>query len=177
MLDGEWEDAPARDDVWDGGDESLVDMRCSVVVLREESVLLVHRTWDDARPASGDWVLPGGRPRPHESMTSCARREVAEETGLDVTVGACLFVLEVSSAPPLVHRGVELVFAGAVRDAREPTSPESFRHAQFVPLSELGGLLLRPPIAGYLRGLLRRSRHEGAPYLGNLWRPDTTPAS
>jgi 8-oxo-dGTP diphosphatase len=56
-------------------DPSDIDLRCSVAAFRGDSVLLVHRKRDDAK----DWVLPGGTPRPGESMASCARRETLEE--------------------------------------------------------------------------------------------------
>lgn len=54
-----------------------IDARCSVIVFRGDAVLLVRRD------GAGDWVLPGGTPRPGESM-ACARREALEETGLAV---------------------------------------------------------------------------------------------
>lgn len=57
-------------------DVSLVDLRCSMVVLEDDSLLLLHRTGD----VTDDWVLPGGRPRPGESMLSCVRREVRSAT-------------------------------------------------------------------------------------------------
>lgn len=48
---------------------------------------------------------------------------------------------------------------------------ETHRYAQFVPLDPVHRLLIRPPIAGHLRGL-RMDRSTGAAYLGNLWRPE-----
>jgi 8-oxo-dGTP diphosphatase len=38
----------------------------------------------------GEWDLPGGRPDPGEDHRAALRREVREETGLDVEVGALL---------------------------------------------------------------------------------------
>jgi 8-oxo-dGTP diphosphatase len=35
-----------------------IDLRCSTILLRDESVLLIHRTYDGA----DDWMLPGGTP-------------------------------------------------------------------------------------------------------------------
>ena len=47
-------------------------------------LLVVQRGHD---PGRGLWSLPGGRVEPGESLEAAARREVLEETGLDVVVG------------------------------------------------------------------------------------------
>lgn len=153
-------------------EESLVDLRCSVAVMRGSDVLVVHRSDDPQRREDGDWVLPGGRAPAGESMVACARRETLEETGLDVVVRRCLFVLEVT-APRSRDRVVELIFAAETPNGAEPVSREQHRHPGFVPLDRLQHLHLRPPVAGHLRALTgRRSAASGAPYIGNLWRPD-----
>ncbi|MDS0284088.1 NUDIX hydrolase [Haloarcula onubensis] len=51
-----------------------------VVCLDDETVLTIRRASD------GVWELPGGRIRRSEAVEDCLRREVAEETGLAVTV-------------------------------------------------------------------------------------------
>lgn len=144
-----------------------IDMRCSVAVFRDDSVLLVHRKRDGA----DDWVLPGGTPRPGESMTSCARRETLEETGLPVSPSRIAFVLE-ALGPDDSRRTVDLVFLAALPAPSEPGPAEEGLEARFVPLSMLPSLTLRPPIAGYLRTLHARGPTRTAAYLGNLWRPD-----
>lgn len=48
---------------------------------KEVQVLLVHR------PKYDDWSFPKGKLDPHEHITMCAVREVAEETGLDIRLG------------------------------------------------------------------------------------------
>ena len=47
-------------------------------------VLVVHR------PHYDDWSFPKGKHEPGESNLDCAVREVEEETGFAVVVGACL---------------------------------------------------------------------------------------
>ena len=144
-----------------------VDVRCSVAAFRDGSVLLVHR----GRDGADDWVLPGGTPRPGESMAACARRETLEETGLPVEPGRVAFVLE-TLAPGASRRAVDLVFLAVLPAGGDPEPQEDGLEARFVPLAVLPGLILRPPIAGHLRSLHARGRAGTAAYLGNLWRPD-----
>lgn len=155
-------DPPALDD-----DESLVDLRCSAVVIRGEEFLLVRRSGPDR----ADWVLPGGRPRPGESMQSCARRETLEETGLRVTPTRCAFVAEVI-VPGGHGRTVELIFLAEIgfSDQHAALVGEPGTEPAWIHLDDLSSLHLRPPIAGYLPALARGTR-DTAPYLGNVWRP------
>ena len=148
-------------------DPTDIDMRCSVIAFKGDSVLLVHRLRDGA----DDWVLPGGTPRPAESMTSCARRETLEETGLPVDPGRVAFVLE-ALGPEERRSTVDLVFLAEFPARGEPGTAEEGLDAQFVPLNALPRLALRPPIAGHLRALHTRGQARTAAYLGNLWRPE-----
>lgn len=66
------------------------EVRCSVIVLRQHAVLLVHRV----RHGLDDWVLPGGTPDEGESLTACARRELLEETGLSANLSQVALVVE-----------------------------------------------------------------------------------
>jgi len=145
-------------------DEPPVELRCAVAVIRDDAVLLLHR--ED----HGDWVLPGGTPRPHESMGSCARREIREETGLDIHPSRCALVLEVND-PVLRRRVVELVFVADEFDTSTPVSGEPGRTPGWVGWDELKALTVRPPIAGFLPDLAH-GRGEYARYLGNMWRPE-----
>jgi ADP-ribose pyrophosphatase YjhB (NUDIX family) len=54
------------------------------VVVRDGRALIVRRAHE---PRQGEWSLPGGRLDLGESLVDAARREVKEETGLDVEVG------------------------------------------------------------------------------------------
>ncbi len=52
-----------------------------VCVLRDDAVLLIRR---GNPPNLGSWALPGGGQELSETAEACARRELAEETGLAV---------------------------------------------------------------------------------------------
>jgi ADP-ribose pyrophosphatase YjhB (NUDIX family) len=56
----------------------------SGLVVRDGRVLLVKR---GKEPYKGCWSLPGGGVEPGESLHEAVRREMHEETGLDVEVG------------------------------------------------------------------------------------------
>jgi 8-oxo-dGTP diphosphatase len=60
---------------------------CAGAVVRDSTgrLLLVRR---GRPPAVGRWSLPGGRLEKGETVAQAVRREVREETGLDVRVGA-----------------------------------------------------------------------------------------
>ncbi len=68
------------------------------VVIRDGRVLLVRRA---KPPLLGQWSIPGGAVEPGESLAAAVRRELQEETNLDVTVGELLEVVEwMSSGDP-----------------------------------------------------------------------------
>jgi 8-oxo-dGTP diphosphatase len=155
-----------NDDQEDTAMPDHIDLRCSTIVLRDDSVLLIHRTYE----GTDDWALPGGTPRPGESMAACARRELSEETGITADPARVAFVLE-ALGPGSQRRTVDLVFiADAPAPGQQPERREVGLEPQFVPLAQLNELDLRPPVAGYLRGMVGRGVPSAA-YLGNLWRP------
>ena len=61
------------------------------IVLDGDRVLLIER---GRPPAVGRWTVPGGRVEPGEPLAAAVVREVREETGLVVTCGALVEVVE-----------------------------------------------------------------------------------
>lgn len=157
-------------------DRTPVNLRCSALVFRGDTVLLCRRTDEP-----DTWVLPGGTPGPGEGAASTARREVAEETGLQIQAERVAFVLETTSWDR-DHALIEIVFLGADLDPRaDAIEVEQGLAPAFIPLDDLHEIGLRPPIAGYIRGFAAsRSKFNDPPtaaYLGNLWRPTDDDAS
>ena len=63
-----------------------------VIILNDQDqILLVHHQVKDKFDF---WVPPGGRLEGNESIYDCARREVFEETGLQVELGQILYIQE-----------------------------------------------------------------------------------
>jgi 8-oxo-dGTP diphosphatase len=54
------------------------------VIVRDGKALIVKRAHE---PRKGEWSLPGGHLHLGESLEDAARREVKEETGLEVELG------------------------------------------------------------------------------------------
>ena len=92
-----------------------------VYARRGDEVLLMHRK---SEPNQGLWVAPGGKIKPGEAPHDTARREMLEETGLEVEDlqlrGFCTLVPFLKQYPWFIHIYVTTRFRGTVRtDGRE----------------------------------------------------------
>jgi ADP-ribose pyrophosphatase YjhB (NUDIX family) len=63
----------------------------AVVLHQDGRVLLIKRAHE---PRKGEWSLPGGRVELGESLVDATRREIREETGLDIEVGPLIEVFD-----------------------------------------------------------------------------------
>lgn len=61
------------------------------VVVDGDRALIVKRAHE---PRKGEWSIPGGRVELGETLVDATRREIKEETGLDVEVGAIVEVFD-----------------------------------------------------------------------------------
>lgn len=120
---------------------------------REDGVLLVaNRRVIDGRNTTV-WDLPGGGVHEGETLEEALRREMREETGLVVDVGAMLFVAEGERIRDGARSGVwrSFFFAieadGAVDIGGEPDIVDH----RFEPRATLPGLLTAPYHKGFLK--------------------------
>jgi 8-oxo-dGTP diphosphatase len=95
-------------------------------------------------PAAGRWSLPGGRIEAGETPGEAAAREVLEETGLQVTVGAELAHVRIGAYD--IHDFAATVTGGELRGGDDATD------ARWVTPEELRGL---PTSAGLVAELAR----------------------
>jgi 8-oxo-dGTP diphosphatase len=110
------------------------------VVTREDRprVLLIRRAKD---PFAGSWALPGGFVDQNERLTDAARRELVEETGVNV---GDLEQLYTAGDPGRDPRGwtVSVAFLARVdADAVQAKAADDADDANWFPLDEL------PPLA------------------------------
>jgi 8-oxo-dGTP diphosphatase len=61
------------------------------VVVKDGKALIVKRAHE---PRKGEWSLPGGRVELGETLVAAVRREILEETGLEIDVGPIVEVFD-----------------------------------------------------------------------------------
>nr|WP_308288180.1 NUDIX domain-containing protein [Streptomyces corallincola] len=116
-----------------------VDLAVLTVRAGALHVLLVERGQE---PYAGRWALPGGFLLPDESAETAARRELAEETGLDALPGLRLEQLRTYSEPgrdPRM-RVVSVAFTALLADPPEPRGGGDAAQARWLPCTAAGTL-------------------------------------
>jgi 8-oxo-dGTP diphosphatase len=88
-----------------------VHVRAAVVLVEAGRILLVPNFDTDRGPLL--WVLPGGGVEFGEPLEETAAREVYEETGLHISVGAVFRVSEAIRANPPWH-SITIAYTGRV---------------------------------------------------------------
>ncbi|OPY88229.1 MAG: Phosphatase NudJ [Smithella sp. PtaU1.Bin162] len=106
------------------------------ITIHEGRVLLVKR---GAEPSRGLWAIPGGTLELGETMQECAAREILEETGITIKVGACIYVfdfMERDAEGKIKFHFVIVDFAGEYVSG-EPKGADDADEARFVAPEEL----------------------------------------
>ena len=123
-------------------------VRVAVVVERGGAILLVRHQKPDRDPY---WVLPGGRLEPGETIPECARRELAEETGLTASFSGVLYVGEflregrhtIDVVARMALEGDGEAVLGSDPEV-EPDAEPTLAEVRWVSVEELRGIELLP---------------------------------
>ncbi len=121
-----------------------VRLAVRALILHEDRLLLVNAYADKT---SDIWCAPGGGVEPHSSLPDNLMREVHEETGLSIAVGAPVMVNEFHSPERNFHQ-VEVFFRAEITDGvlddtwRDPEAVVTKR--RFFARDELSGIRARP---------------------------------
>lgn len=124
------------------------------IIFYQDRLVLVRR---DKEPARGHWTFPGGAVELGESLEGAVRREVQEETGLQVELGEVAAVIDHVSRDEAgtvrYHYVIVDYYARPVGGALCPGSDVS--DARWVGLDELDGLEMTEKAGELARELLR----------------------
>ncbi|MDX1468430.1 MAG: NUDIX domain-containing protein [Acidimicrobiia bacterium] len=119
-----------------------------VVIRRGEELLLIKRAKD---PNRGLWAVPGGKVRRGEAIRETGRREVFEETGLEVEVGDVVWVGEIISDDTHI---VLIDLDGVVTGGRLEAGDDA-QDAAWVHRDRLGDYELTPTMAELIEAVWR----------------------
>ena len=125
--------APARPEICVGA-----------IARRGDSLLLIER---GRGAAVGEWSVPGGRVEFGETLAEAARREVAEETGLDVVVGDVVgWVERITPEHHFVIVDFAVMVVGGTLRAGDDAAD-----AQWLAIDDLGSVKLVEGLLEFLR--------------------------
>ncbi len=145
----------------------LPRVRVAVVLVDEQDrILLVrHRKGEQTY-----WLLPGGGLDYGESLFECARRELAEETGLTIEADRMIYVSE-AIAPDGARHILNLYVMGRVTGGEigPPPAGDVIDEIAWLPIAELPGLTLYPAIAEHLLVSHAEGFAHEVRYLGSRW--------
>lgn len=111
-------------------------MRVTAIVIEDDQILLLNQDTEGDRA----WSLPGGKVEPGETIEEALRREVQEETGLEVHVGDLLYVCDVVKAR-VVHLTFEYRRVGGTLGVVQAGADCRPIHAvEFIKLADLPSL-------------------------------------
>jgi 8-oxo-dGTP diphosphatase len=118
------------------------------VVTRADGRILVIRRGRE--PSRGLWSIPGGRVEDGENFATAAAREVREETGLTVTVGAVLGRVSLPAGDD--EYDVTDFAATVVGDPDTAVAGDDATDVRWVTRTELDSLETSPGLAALLDG-------------------------
>ncbi len=143
-------------------------VRVAAVVLKGDSILLVRHE----KGAASYWLLPGGGVDFGESLAAALRREVREETCLEVRVGDLVLASD-SIAPDGSRHVVNLCFTGEVIGGELGLgSDERVVEARYVSREELRDITLHPDLRAELSRGIESGFASGEVYVGEKWTPE-----
>lgn len=96
-------------------------------------VLLISRK---NPPFQNQWALPGGFVEDDEDLETAAKRELKEETGIDLASCIQLYTFGNPDRDPR-GRTISIAYVGFVTESNEPTAADDAKEAKWYPIENL----------------------------------------
>lgn len=143
-----------------------IKVRPAIALIADNKVLLMRYRYDQ----TDVWGIPGGGVADGETLIDALTREMDEELGVQIGVEGLLCLAETEPAGKVKHT-LHSVFYGRVKSGVAALNPvhTTALSLEWVPASEIGGLVLYPPINDTLYSALHERREPA--YLGIIARP------
>jgi len=109
--------------------DSKIKIGVGAVVFRGADVLVIRR---GKPPFEGKWSIPGGGLHFNERLEDAVRREVAEETALEIRIGGLIGVFEAVPRETGYDSHVVMIDYWAEWDSGEPLAGDDAVEAEFV---------------------------------------------
>jgi ADP-ribose pyrophosphatase YjhB (NUDIX family) len=139
-------------------DERSMRVKARAVILIDGRLIVAEQR----RRGRTEHSLPGGRVNERESVLAALKREVAEETGLDVTPGQLVYVSEIVES--VRRHDLELIFLA------EPFGVPGLNAFKAIDVQGGERLAMNPPILEEIARDLASGWRETPRWLGNLAR-------
>jgi len=115
-----------------------ITLAVGAIVVRDGHLLMVRRAQE---PARGLWSVPGGKVERSEYLADALRREVREETGLEIDVGELAGFFEVIGDD---DHYVIMDFLATYSGENEPRPGDDVDRVRWVPLDDITSLDCTP---------------------------------
>lgn len=107
---------------------------CGAVLIRKNCLLLVYRKRD---PERDHWGLPGGKVEPFETLQQAVRREILEETGLQIERMSLLCIVDQIAPDRHEHWVAPVYIAEDFTGNATVKEPEALGDVKWFPLEQL----------------------------------------
>jgi len=126
--------------------ENNIRIRIGVVLVKDGKILLIKQRKDDKEY----WLVPGGGVDYGEKISVCAKREIKEETNLDIELKHFLFPYESININKGKHVLNFFFLAEILGGELELGKEENLVDLKFFEFEKLKEIILYPDIADYL---------------------------
>jgi ADP-ribose pyrophosphatase YjhB (NUDIX family) len=145
-------------------------VRVGVIAVHEGKILLARQHLAQGQDF---WIVPGGGLKKGEGLLDCARREMAEETGLQIEPIQLLYVGDFFKGDRHV---VDTFWLGRIVGGELRRREDEIDNLHFFDISQLNEIEIRPPsLAEHVLTGFREGFRSAAVYLGKYTKDNRSP--